>query len=323
MDARVITWFLGPVVLLAVVVNVARWFGARRLDAFASRARRRAALGSVVGGLLAYAVVLGGVDRAAASSSGEGATAHPAVPALAAVAGILVAALFERWVPRVPWQGARREAVLGIRRGTESVRLTRYVVGGLVLSAVGLVVGWVTSGPDGRSGVRSWEGVVVSTSGVYPGRAYTLGTVGGLVLLALVTWWALRTVDARAALVDDPELDRALRLGSRVRVLRWSAAGALVTAAGLCLTIGPQLNDVTQRLRAAVGVADLPLAPSAPWDWTQNVAFSLIALGLAALVVALFSLLWEAPAVPRSRAASEPAASSVSPMVSSSGAAPR
>ena len=305
MDARVVTWYVGPVVLLAVVINVARWLSARRLDAFASRARRRATLGSVVGALLAYAVALGGVDRAVAPSSDEGATAHPAVPALAAVVGILVAALFERWVPRAPRQGAHREAALDIRRGTESVRLTRYVAGGLVLCAVGLVVGWMTSGPDGRSGARSWEGVVASTTGAYPGRAYTLGTIGGLVLLALVTWWALRTVDARPALVDDPELDRALRLGSRVRVLRWSAAGALVTAAGLCLTIGPQLNDVTQRLRAAVGGTDLPAAPRAPWDWTQNVAFALIALGLAALVMALFSLLWDAPAVPRSRRAGE------------------
>ncbi|MBW8730706.1 MAG: hypothetical protein JF622_06875, partial [Terrabacter sp.] len=47
MDARVMTWYLGPVVLLALVVNLARWLGARRLDAFAARARRRTALGSV------------------------------------------------------------------------------------------------------------------------------------------------------------------------------------------------------------------------------------------------------------------------------------
>src|SRR6476619_3984719 len=164
MDARVITWFLGPVVLLAVVVNLARWVGARRLDAFASRTRRRATLGSVVGALLAYAVAQGGVDRVDASSSGDAATAHPAVPALAAVAGIVVAALVERWAPRVPWPGSRREASLGLRRGTESVRLTRHYVAGLVLCAVGLVVGWVTSGPDGRSGLRSWEGVVVTTT---------------------------------------------------------------------------------------------------------------------------------------------------------------
>ncbi|CAN7555749.1 hypothetical protein LJR027_003802 [Terrabacter sp. LjRoot27] len=229
MDARVVTWYLGPVVLLALVVNLARWLGARRLDAFAARARRRAALGSVVGALLAYAVAQAGVDRSVASSSGEGATAHPAVPALAAVAGIIVAAVAERWAPRRSTSGPRREASLDIRRGTESVRRTRYVVGGLVLCAVGLV--------------------------------------------------------------DDPGLGRAPRLGSRVRVLRWSAAGALVTAAGLCLTIGPQL--------------DLPAAPRAPWDWTQSVAFSLIALGLVALVVALCSLLWDAPAVPRSRRAAE------------------
>jgi hypothetical protein len=314
MDARVITWFLGPVVLLAVVVNLARWVGAGRLDAFASRARRRATLGSVVGALLAYAVAQGGVDRVDASSSGEGATAHPAVPALAAVAGIVVAALFERWAPRVPWPGSRREASLGIRRGTESVRLTRHYVAGLVLCAVGLVVGWVTSGPDGRSGLRAWEGVVVTTTSSYPGRAYTLGTLGALALLAAATWLALRAVDSRPAFVDDPELDRALRLGARVRVLRWSAAGALVTAAGLCLTIGPSLNDVTQRLRGAVNVAGMPAAPVAPGDWTQNVAFALTALGVVALAVALFSLLWDAPAVPGSRRANQPAASPVSPV---------
>ncbi|MER7072701.1 hypothetical protein [Terrabacter sp. NPDC000476] len=303
MDARVITWFLGPVVLLALVVNAARWVGARRLDPFAGRARRRAALGSLLGAVLAYAVALGGIDRTGetGAASGEGATAHPGLPALAAVAGIVVAALFEHWVPRVAPTGARREAALGIRRGTESVRLTRYVVGGLVLAVVGLVVGWVTSGPDGRTGARSWEGVVVTTTQAYPGRAFTLGTVLALVLLVAVTAWALRDVDARPALVDDPELDRALRLGARIRVLRWSAAGALVTAAGLCLTIGPNLNDVTQRLRGAVAVAGKPDAPLAPGDWTQNVAFAMTALGFAALAVALAAILWDAPVVPRSR----------------------
>lgn len=301
MDARVITWFLGPVVLLALVVNLARWFGARRLDPFAGRARRRAALGSLLGAVLVYAVALGGIDRTGATASGDGATAHPGLPALAAVAGIVVAALFERWVPRVVPTGARREAALGIRRGTESVRLTRYYVGGLVLCVVGLVVGWVTSGPDGRTGARTWAGVVVTTTQAYPGRAFTLVTVLALVLLVAVTAWALRDVDARPALVDDPELDRALRLGARIRVLRWSASGALVTAAGLCLTIGPSLNDVTQRLRGAVAVAGKPAAPVAPGDWTQNVAFALTALGFVALAVALAALLWDAPVVPRSR----------------------
>ncbi|GAA2017021.1 hypothetical protein GCM10009740_00420 [Terrabacter terrae] len=315
MDARVITWFLGPMVLLAMIVNGARWFGARRLDAFASRARRRAALASLVGALLAYAVVLGGVDRAGASASDEGAVAHPAVPALAAVAGIVVAALFERWTPRVTPQGGRREAALDIRRGTESVRLTRYYVGGLVLCAVGLVVGWATSGPGGRTGMRTWEGVVVMTTGAYPGRAYILATVGALLLLVAATWMALRAVDARPAIVDDSDLDRALRLGARIRVLRWSASGTLVTAAGLCLTIGPSLNDVTQRLRGAVAMAGRADAPVAPGDWMQNLAFALTALGVVALVLALVAVLWDAPVVPRSRGAarSSASASSVSP----------
>ncbi|HSU74092.1 MAG TPA: hypothetical protein VLI66_04085 [Terrabacter sp.] len=320
MDARVITWFLGPVVLLAVVVNGARWFGARRLDSFASRARRRAALASLVGALLAYAVVLGGVDRAGASASDEGAVAHPAVPTLAAAAGIVVAALVERWTPRVTPRGGRREAALDIRRGTESVRLTRYYVGGLVLCAVGLVVGWATSGPGGRTGMRTWGGVVVTTTSAYPGRAYTLATVGALVLLAAATWMALRAVDARPAIVDDPDLDRALRLGARIRMLRWSASGALVTGAGLCLTIGPNLNDVTQRLRGAVDTA-AGHAPVAPGDWTQNLAFAMTALGFVALAVALAALLWDAPGVPRSRRAAGAAASTSS--VSPAGGGPR
>ena len=312
MDARVITWYLGPVVLLALVVNLARWLGARRLDAFAARARRRAALGSVVGALLAYAVAQAGVDRSVASSSGEGATAHPGVPALAALAGIIVAAVAERWAPRRPTSGPRREAALDIRRGTESVRLAGYYVAGLVLCAVGLLVGWLTSAPGGRLGMREWKGVVVTTTSAYPGRDYTLGTVGALALLAVATWLALRVADARPAYVDDPDLDRALRLGARVRVLRWSAAGSLVTAAGLCLTIGPQLNDMTQRLRGAVSSTGLPPAPVAPVDWTQNLAFSLTLLGFVALVAALFCLLWDAPAVPSSRAANQLAASAVS-----------
>lgn len=289
MDARVLTGFVGPVLLIALLVNVVRWVAARPLDGLAGSARARSTLTSLVGALVVVGLVTGAwLDEAGVWFA--------AAPAIAAAAGVVVAAAGERLLPRPSsTQDTVRVASLRIRRGTEHVGLHRYCAAGLLLSGVALVIGWLTSGPDGRTGMRSW-GAVAVTAGPYPGRAYAGPVLLALGLLVLLTWLALRVVDQRPALgPDEADLDRALRLGSRIRVLRWAAGGALLTGAGLAITIGTTMNELTQRLR---GVASG--GPRPPWDWAQNGGFALTGLGVVALLAALVAVLWDTPAVPRS-----------------------
>ena len=170
----------------------------------------------------------------------------------------------------------------------------------LLVSAFVLLVGALTTAPDGRSVTRSWaEGG--STSSPYPGWAYGLPVGTALLALALATWWALRTVDARPAL-DPVAHDQAVCLGSRIRVLRFAAAGALAAAAGLCFQMGATLNSVTQAFRGAtVDAPPVEWAPVAPLDWVQNGGFALIILGLAAFTGVVLALTWDAPPLPTSR----------------------
>ncbi|MEP7331033.1 MAG: hypothetical protein ABI692_02980 [Terracoccus sp.] len=289
MDSRVMVWFLGPVGLILAVTALARWWAAPTLDRRAARLRRTAVLATVVSYLVADRVLTGSI---------VGDQLHPAVPAVAATVGVGICGIAERWAPTPA--GEQRAASLTIRRGTEPGRLMPPYVVGLALSVGALGLGYATSGADGVSGSRHWAQTAVTTA-PYPGRSYTWPTLAALALLAATTWWALRRVEARPAQIDDPRLDRALRLGSRIRVLRWAGAGSLLTAGGLCLTIGPKLNELTQQLRQSAYLAGGSPAPNAPWDWTQNVGFAMTVLGLGALVTALCVVISIPPAVPRSQ----------------------
>jgi hypothetical protein len=289
-DTRFFGWFVGAVLLLALLVNVVRLVTAPPLNRLARAARWRAVLATVVGALAA-AQVAGVV-----SNHGESVWVA-AAPTVAAATGVVIAMLGEWLLPRTRVsQGAVRTALLGLRTGLETKGLERCLWAGVATTALGLAVGWVSSGPDGRSGMRTWDSAAV-TGAPYPGRDFTLPVVLGLGLLGLVTWAAIRVIEARPAMdPDEPDLDRAVRLGSRIRVLRWAAAGTLITGASLCLTVGMTMNDVTQRLR---GLAHS--SPRAPWDWAQNGAFAMSALGLAALVGAIVAVLWDTPAIPPAR----------------------
>ncbi len=297
MDSRVVLWFLGPVGLILAITALARGWAAPTLDRRAARLRRTAVLATVVSYLVADRLLTGSID---------GDQLHPAVPALAAAVGAGVCGLAEGWAPTPA--GEQRAASLTIRRGTEAGGIMLPYVVGLALSVGALGLGYATSGADGVSGSRHWAQSTVTTA-PYPGRAFTWPTLAALALLAAATWWALRRVEARPAHIDDPRLDRALRLGSRIRVLRWSGAGSLVTAGGLCLTIGPKLNELTQHLRQSAYVAGGSPTPDAPWDWTQNVGFAMTVLGLGALVAALCVVISIPPAVPRSQPLAVPARS--------------
>jgi len=302
MDGRVLNGFVGVAMLLALIMALFGG-GPAPADPTVRRLRRLQWAATVVGALAASLVVRG-------DEPGRMSVVSATLPAAGAALGVVVAAVAERFVPRP--KGVQRVAALGIRQGTDRTGLEWRIGLGYAVSVLAGAVGWYSSGPDGYTGARWWGDLLVTT-GPYPGRAYTLPLFLGLGLLAMVTWWGLRRVDARPAVrPQDPALDRALRLGSRIRVERWTAAGSLVTARGLCLTMGPKLDELTQLLRIAGGGAVPPvLTPRAPWDWAQNGGFAPTGVGVLLLLPAMSSLFWETPALRSSRASEAAAGGSV------------
>lgn len=168
----------------------------------------------------------------------------------------------------------------------------------LVIVAPGVAT-WLGGSDVGLAVLPAVVGIIgVVAAGPYPGLAYALPVAAALGLLVAATAWALHRVDARPALgTERPELDRAVRAASRIRVLRFATSAALLTAAGLSLTMGTALTRLAINLRMG-----LPGAPAgrAPWDWTQNCGFALIGLGIVAVVLAVRAITWSAPAVPGS-----------------------
>ncbi|WP_020574652.1 hypothetical protein [Actinopolymorpha alba] len=286
---------VGIVVALVVVVAVSavRLTGVRSLDPAAARARRRAWVTSAVGSLVvlcALAVPWPGV---------AGDVRLAMAPAGAGAVGALAAGVGERFAPRPIRR--QRVAVLGSREGTGARALKRWYAVGLLCAASLLAIGVPTSAPDGRSFART-VGDLGAAASPYPGRVYAVPVVLALAVLAAATWWAMREVDARPALDDvGVEVDRAVRAGSQVRVLRWSGAGVLVTTAGLALTMGTAVGGVAHSLR--VNGAS---TARAGFDWLQIAGIGLVGLGCVAVVAALVVLLWSAPAVPHSAEPTRP-----------------
>jgi hypothetical protein len=284
-SGRLLGVILIPLALLALVIAGSRVLAANRLDGPARAARLRAVASSSLAVLTALAFVL-------FSPWPEGEAVRLAtMPALAALVAVMTAGVAEMTWPRP--QGERREASIAVRRGTEARTLTRLLLAGLAVSGILLVVGGFTASADGDSVERRWA-LGAAGAGPYPGVTYAVPVGLALTALALATWWALGRVDARPALgADLEEVDRAIRLAARVRVLRFAAAGALLTMAGLAATMGTALTSVAQSLRI-----NWPDAPQAPWDWMQNAGFVLIGLSVAAVVAAIYALLFDSPRVP-------------------------
>ncbi len=277
-----------------VVRGVLRAVRASALDRVGARVRLRSTL--VTGACFVLVALFIAFSPVPATEEVRLAT----LPAVAGFVGVVAAGWSERlWRRPV---GQRRVASLRIRdrASADSAEsgdqaLARRYVAGLVTSAVLVVIGAVSAAPDGRGVERRWS-TGAAAAGPYPGWHYGQPILVALAVLSLGTWWALRRVDGRPVLdVDRPDLDRALRVGSRVRVLRFAAGGALLSAAGLALSAGASLARLAQNLR--MGQPGAPAA-QAPWDWTQNAGFALLALGLVALVVALRSMTWPAPTIP-------------------------
>ena len=295
MGGRILLALTLPLELIALVVGIVRLVTASALDREAARVRLRATLVTAA----CFVVVLAAVYFSPVPAEEDVRLAT--LPAVAGLVGVVVAGLSEGlWRAR---RGPAREASLRIRHdpGAESDRgLWRRYLLGLGVSAGMVVVGGATAAADGRSVARAWATGAAST-GPYPGWTYGVPIAVALTLLAAATWWALRQVDARPVLdVERPALDRALRTGSRVRVLRFAAGGTVLTAAGLALSAGNSLAQLAQNLR-------MPGAPGgrAPWDWTQNAGFGLIGVAIALILVAIQVLLWDAPAIPRAEAAAD------------------
>lgn len=275
-----------PMAALAVglVLLVVRLAHAVELSRLEASARRRAVATSVV------CFVAVGLFASLSPIPAADGVRLATLPAVAGLVGVLVAGTGERLWP-VP-TGPRREASLGSRRDLGGHGLAWRAGSGLVASGALLLLGVLTAAPDGRSVARTWEQGSAS-AGPYPGVDYALPIVLALLALVAGTWWALRRVDARPALpAGEVELDRTVRLASRIRVLRFTASAALLTAAGLAMTMGASLNSLAQTVRL-----NLPSAPQAPWDWVQNGGFALILLALVAVVLGFQSLLWPSPVI--------------------------
>lgn len=298
MSGRLFGLILIPLALLALVIAGSRVLAANRLAGPARAARLRAVASSSLAVLTALAFVL-------FSPWPEGDDVRLAtMPALAAFIAVVTAGVAELTWPQP--QGERREASIAVRRGTEARTLTRLFLAGLAVSGILLALGALTAAPDGASVERHWALGAVG-AGPYPGVTYAVPVGLALTALSLATGWALRRVDARPALGADLEqADRAIRLAARVRVLRFAAAGALLTSAGLAATMGTALAGIAQNLRM-----NWEGAPRAPWDWPQNAGFLLIALAVVAFVSSLFALFTPSPSVPAPDREPTPEASGV------------
>lgn len=294
MSGRLLGVLVVPLVLLAVVIAGSRVLAANRLEGPPRAARLRAVASSTIAVLVALLFVIfspwpAGDDVRLAT-----------LPALAALVAVATAGIAELTWPRP--HGEHREASITVRRQTEAATLTRLLVVGFASSALLLVVGAATAAADGASVERGWA-LGAAGAGPYPGLTYAVPVGLALAGLAIATWWALGRVDARPALGPDlDEVDRAIRLAARVRVLRFAATGALLTSAGLAATMGTALASLAQTLR--MNWAD---APRAPWDWIQNAGFALIAVAVAGVVAAIVALLFDSPRVPAARESREQA----------------
>ncbi len=285
MAGRLLAVLILPLGVLALVTVAARAYAANRLEGAARVARLRAVVASTLTVLVTILIAM--FSPWPSSDDVRLAT----VPALAALAGVLFAGLAELTWPRP--QGEVREASITVRRGTTATTLRRLFVGSALLSAGLLAVGALTAAPDGRSVERSWSLGSVG-AGPYPGMAYAVPIGLALGALGLGTWWALGRVDARPALGSGlEEVDRAIRTGAYVRVLRVAAAGSLLTAAGLAASMGTALANLAMNLRM-----NWEAAPRAPWDWTQNAGFGLIALAVACGIATVYALFFDSPRVP-------------------------
>ena len=278
-----------PVLLGMLVAGVIRLVGTLHSHGAERAARARSLAASVATALAGFAATWAWL-----ASGGNPAQdiRLATLPALACAVAVLTAGVAERTWPQPV--GQVRVANLSARRSVRHLGLKRLLAVGLVGTGAALLVGGVSGDADGRSFSRR-AGDFTASGGPYPGWTYGAAVGAAAALLAAATWFAHRQVEARPALGPGHEgLDEALRRVSFVRVLRPAAVGALVTAAGLWLTLGSTINRVTQNLR----MNDAPGIPRSPGDWVQILGFGAVGVGLVMGFLTLAALVWSAPPAP-------------------------
>jgi hypothetical protein len=287
---RLMGVLLVPVVLGVLIDGLLRLVGAVRSKGAERSARFRSLTASVATGLAGLGATIAWLAWGETPASDIRLATLPALTGLVVTA---VAGVAERTWPHP--EGQVRVATLTARRTVRHLTLRRLLALGVVGTALALLCGGLTSDPDGRSFSRS-VGTMTAGGSPYPGWRYGSAVGISIVLLVAATWFSQRQVDARPALGPGHEdLDAALRAVSLVRVLRPAAVSALVTAAGLWITLGATVNQVTQNLR----MNDSPQVPHSPGDLVQNLGFAATGFGILLLLASLVALAQNAPGLPR------------------------
>lgn len=175
-------------------------------------------------------------------------------------------------------------------------RLVRIAGGAVLAGFVVVALGGLVAEPDGRTvAVSGIGGADRGAASPFAGLEYGRPAALGLLVLAALTVATLWVVADRPAVVTtDERIEAALRRASAHRVLRGTAAAALVVTGGLVTVSGFSLRS------AAIGVADtangLPPGTAAvvlPW-----VGGGLAVVGLLALLAGAGLMCVRAPGVP-------------------------
>ena len=285
MFGRLALVLLVPILVALGATTLLRASAAAPLEGAARSARWRSVAATVTTGLAGLvALVVWPV-------SGSGLDLRMAtLPAVAALVVVLTSAVGELTWPRP--SGDLRVASLGARRGRSPVGLLRLFWIGATTTAAFLVAGALTAAPDGRSLERAWAAGGAG-HGPYPGLHYTAPVALAATMLALATLWALRRVELRPSMGPDLlPVDRAVRRASQVRVLRGAAAGMLLTAAGLGLTMGTAIVSVSRTARANdIG------ATGPGYALMQAAGSALLGIAAAFVVSAIVAACWPAPRI--------------------------
>ncbi|PRY52965.1 hypothetical protein BCF74_12939 [Knoellia remsis] len=223
----------------------------------------------------------------------------PALPALVGIAMTVVAIVAERTWPRP--SGPVRSAALRMpdRRPGGSARLA---VTGAAVSLVVLAIASFTADTIGSGLELTWETGATGHS-PYPGPFYAWPIlVGGLVLAGL-TWWGLREVEARPALGPALEdVDLAVRTSSRTRVLRGATFASLVTGGALLFTFS---GSWTMVIRSAK--EDGPaMFDGLGWTVLYWCVVAGIIVGFALVLTGIRALVTPGPPMPASAEAPSP-----------------
>lgn len=163
--------------------------------------------------------------------------------------------------------------------------LLRLTTGALVAGGLVVLLGALAAGPDGRSfTASSADARATSTASPFAGWFYGRPALLALVVLVVLTAATLWVVAQRPAVVTaDDRVEATLRRASAHRVLRGTAATALVLTGSLTAISGTAVRS------AATGVAD---------DVLRVVGTTMGLLGLLVALAGMVVLAARAPQVP-------------------------